>query len=467
MRRALLHKVSTSIRLPVIYRRLYRHPTMTVSKNTRSRGGKRNPNNEPASQAMNSLSSVKLSQEQQRLRDTVLEFVRKAVSDYEPAKGPAMFVIQGDAGTGKSVVLNSLFNEMQRVSSEGADTDSLSGTNNYLVVNHPEMLKLYLRICRSFPFISRTSLERPTSLINRLHKEKALADIVIVDEAHLLSTSKDAYKRFYGENHLEDLMGIAKALVIVYDTKQSLRMGSYWEDGDTNGASLAHFYERVPPEMRGWHTLQEQFRVVAPDDVLDWISEISTVGTIPPYPKSALPGNKGSNGFEFKIWEDIGAMYAKLRELNDEYGQCRMLCTYDFPYRLDGKDYFVTCGDNFKVRWDRYKPKIQIPWSERADTIDEVGSVYTIQGFDLNYAGVILGRSVKYDKVNDAIRLDIKLYDDRAGFTTKKNIKNPDDVKQKIIMNSINVLLTRGVKGLYVYAWDKELRERLTKGIPQ
>lgn len=143
--------------------------------------------------------------------------------------------------------------------------------------------------------------------------------------------------------------------------------------------------------------------------------------------------------------------------------QCRLLATYDFPYRLDGKDYFVTCGDNFKVRWDRYTPRAVLPWSERADTIDEVGSVYTIQGFDLNYAGVILGRSIGYDAKNDSIMLKPEMYDDHAGFTKKRNIKDAALVERKIIMNSLNVLLTRGVKGLYVYAWDPELRKRLAE----
>lgn len=87
--------------------------------------------------------------------------------------------------------------------------------------------------------------------------------------------------------------------------------------------------------------------------------------------------------------------------------------------------------------------------------------MYTIQGFDLNYAGVILGRSIGYNKEKDCLELKPEYYDDHAGFTKKKNISNPEHVKRKIIMNSLNVLLTRGTKGLYVYAYDDELRERL------
>lgn len=418
------------------------------------------------SAAMDKLSHVKLSQEQLDLKSKILKFIDDKLTSFDGA--PAMFVIQGDAGTGKSVVLNALFNEIQRLAKTSSTSDNddsaskntLHGTSNYLVVNHPEMLKLYHRISKSFPYIPKSSLERPTSLINNLTKTKSMADVVIIDEAHLLSTSKDAFKRFYGENHLRDLMSLAKVLVIVFDDKQSLRMGSYWTENSPDGASLSHYYKDIPDDRKDWFFLKQQFRVVCDQDMLQWIEKLSTTGEILPFPKSIASGN---SKFDFKIWDDCGAMYEAIKQKDQELGQCRVLATYDFPYRLDGKDYFVTCGDNFKVRWDRYTPREITPWSERDDTIDEVGSVYTIQGFDLNYAGVILGRSVVYDRKTDSIKLKPELYDDHAGFTKKKNIKNVDTVKHKIIMNSINVLLTRGVRGLYIYAWDPELRERLAK----
>lgn len=406
------------------------------------------------SAAVDRLSNVKLSTEQANLKLKIMEFTRSHLKSFQKGGKPAMFVIQGDAGTGKSVILNSLFNEIQKASTTSGD--ALLGTSNYLVVNHPEMLKLYLNISKNFSYISRNHLERPTSLINKLQKDHSMADVVIVDEAHLLATSKDAFKRFYGQNHLQELMELAKVLIIVYDEKQALRMGCFWDEETGNGANLQSFYDQIPEDRRDWYRLKQQFRVAAPADVLQWIEDISVKGIIPKYPQD-------SEQFDFKVWDDCRAMYDALKEHDAELGQCRLLATYDFPYRLDGKDYFVTCGENFKVRWDRYTPRAVLPWSERADTIDEVGSVYTIQGFDLNYAGVILGRSIGYDAENDCIKLRPEIYDDHAGFTKKRNINNAAMVERKIIMNSLNVLLTRGVNGLYVYAWDPELRQRLAE----
>ncbi|CAI4525688.1 CRB_1a_G0023270.mRNA.1.CDS.1 [Saccharomyces cerevisiae] len=412
-----------------------------ISRNVRSvKRPRRAPRPVVSTQAMNKLSNVTLSAEQEKLRERVLSFMRSNLSQYKSDwKHPAMFVIQGDAGTGKSVILNSLFNEIQKLSQfSPSSEDILHGTHNYLVVNHPEMLKLYIRISDSFKYISKSSLERPTSLINNLQKRKVMADVVIVDEAHLLATSKDAFKRFYGENHLKDLMSLCKVLVLVYDDKQALRMGSYWDEGSNNGATLKDFYNEIPPKSRDWYTLKQQFRVAAPQNVLNWIDQISVAGKIPPIESVLSKGNADCaddkiKNFDFKIWDDCGAMYEAIKEKDRQYGQCRMLSTYDFPYRLDGKDYYVECGDNFKVRWDRYTPREVTPWSERCDTIDEVGSVYTIQGFDLNYAGVILGRSIGYDAANDCIKLRPELYDDRAGFTKKKTFTMQRTLSKRLL----------------------------------
>ena len=89
-----------------------------------------------------------------------------------------------------------------------------------------------------------------------------------------------------------------------------------------------------------------------------------------------------------------------------------------------------------------------------------MGSTFTIQGFDLNYAGVILGPSVKYR--NGEI-----IFDPTASYNAKaiRNRTLSDGSKQQfgemLIQHEVRVLMTRGVEGLYIYACDKELRDAL------
>lgn len=164
--------------------------------------------------------------------------------------------------------------------------------------------------------------------------------------------------------------------------------------------------------------------------------------------------------FDFQFFDDAQNLYETLKEKNALYGLSRLVATYDYPYTLDGQDHFITEG-RFHLRWDRSKPQEKLPWAERPDTIDEVGSVYTVQGFDLNYVGVILGPSVLYNASTDGLRLDPTRYEDSAAFAGRGGLLEPELVKERIMLNALNVLLTRAVRGLYIYAHDPALRARL------
>ncbi|RRJ26403.1 DUF2075 domain-containing protein, partial [Pseudomonas aeruginosa] len=97
-----------------------------------------------------------------------------------------------------------------------------------------------------------------------------------------------------------------------------------------------------------------------------------------------------------------------------------------------------------------------LAWPEQSQTINEIGSTFTIQGFDLNYAGVIIGPSVKYR--NGKIIYDKS---ESKNIQVTQNRKLSDDTMknfgEELLRNELNVLLTRGVNGLYIYAVDDEL----------
>ena len=104
----------------------------------------------------------------------------------------------------------------------------------------------------------------------------------------------------------------------------------------------------------------------------------------------------------------------------------------------------------------------EMSWAEQPVSLNEVGSTFTIQGFDLNYAGVILGPSVKYR--NGKIVIDPSQSADKKA-TQFRTLADGSRAQfgREFIRNEINVLLTRGVQGLYLYAVDDELRAALLK----
>lgn len=396
-------------------------------------------NNEQNNNALSKISPEKiLSDEQITLQNKVEEFCKKHI-----VQGQAVFIIEGNAGTGKSLVLNKIFNTLQKQARDKNGASVLQGTQNYLVVNHPEMMKLYKNSAGKFPYLKQKDFERPTTFINRMHKEGKKADILLIDEAHLLLTRPDNYNRFTQENQLEELLKLARVVVLVFDEKQTLKFKSYWNKSLLN--TIAAKYS-----VQTYH-LKQQFRMHAGADIQCWIEEFCQKKILP-IPQKQL--------FDFQFFDDAQNLYETLKEKNALYGLSRLVATYDYPYTLDGQDHFITEG-RFHLRWDRSKPQEKLPWAERPDTIDEVGSVYTVQGFDLNYVGVILGPSVLYNASTDGLRLDPTRYEDSAAFAGRGGLLEPEQVKERIMLNALNVLLTRAVRGLYIYAHDPALRARL------
>lgn len=366
----------------------------------------------------------------------------------------AVFVVEGDAGTGKSVVLSHLFTELQHAARR-EKTSPLYGSNNYFVVNHPEILKVYKEIAGSRPAMYKKDFERPTSLINRLDKKKATIDIAVVDEAHLLLSKPDHYNNFYHQNQLQELMRLAKVVVVVFDSHQVLRMKSFWDD--------ARLHRMVDPVPHQWVTLRHQFRMTAPDDLIEWFDHFTD-----DYQVTDLPADAQQN-YDFRIFSDAEKMRQAIVTRNHEVGLSRILSTSGYPSTLDGGKHYIREG-RFKMPWDQYN-YTSTPWAEIPETIDEVGSIYTCQGFDLNYAGIIIGPPIHLvPQTSRLLDVDLSKYTDVEAFKHRKDITDPKEftrLEKRMVMNSLNVLFKRGVHGTYLYAHDPALRQLLVKVFDQ
>ncbi|MFP3519651.1 DNA/RNA helicase domain-containing protein, partial [Pseudomonas sp. SIMBA_077] len=71
---------------------------------------------------------------------------------------------------------------------------------------------------------------KPTSFINQMSKTGETADIVLVDEAHLLLTKEDRYNNFHYRNQLEEIIKRSSITIVIFDPKQVLKIKSYWNE---------------------------------------------------------------------------------------------------------------------------------------------------------------------------------------------------------------------------------------------
>lgn len=384
------------------------------------------------------LPNKHLTIEQQDVLNDILNFCRSNLQ--QNTKG--LFQLNGDAGTGKSVILTQLFLKIEQQEHR---------TNNYFLVNHPELLKVYQDNAGEFPELRKNRFLRPTTFINQMNKNQKIADIVVIDEAHLLLSEPDRYNNFSQDNQLEEVIKLSKVVIIVYDERQVLKLKSYWSQNYID--NLVSRYN-LNYQLKTLHT---QMRMKAPRQITQWIDDLTNKLKLDPINKQTSSYLGGTiQGYDFKIFKDAEKMYQQLRLDNQIFKKSRIVSTADYPSTLDGKKHYINEG-NFHLPWDQYNYS-QTTWAEKESTINEVGSIYTIQGFDLNYVAVIVGPSIVYDSPGK-IKIYISKYEDHEAFK-KRPFKDIDDIdlaKRQIILNSMNVLLKRGVKGLYIYFHDSRI----------
>lgn len=366
-----------------------------------------------------------------------------------------LILVEGEAGSGKTVLMSSLLYDLFNSNEFPVSKDKMS---IHLLVNHEQQLTVYQQMAKKLGLKNKNGIDvvmKPTNFINYQSKNNLKADVVIVDEAHLLLTQgKQSYR---GKNHLKDLLANAKVVVAVFDENQILTTEQIWESADLAEMKL---------DAQCVISLRDQMRINAQQSTIDWIRSLVDEQVIYPFRKD--------DKYDFRVFDSPQEMYDAIKEKDQhqENGISRMLATYDWKFKQKGKPednqyWNVTIGD-FSMPWNLQLPKDKatknLSWAEQKQTIDEIGSTYTIQGFDLNYAAVIIGPSVKYR--------DGKIIFDSGASCNEKAIRNrtlADGTRMKfgetLLKNELNVLLTRGVNGLYLFAVDKELQKALKEAL--
>ena len=174
------------------------------------------------------------------------------------------------------------------------------------------------------------------------------------------------------------------------------------------------------------------------------------------------PSPKPFENYDFRLFDDLGEMQKQVIQREQEGGLARLVAGYAWPWKSknDRSAYDIEI-DGCRLRWNQTAQD----WINSRGSINEVGSIHTVQGYDLNYAGVIIGPELGYDPRTGRLTIDRKNY-----FDTKGKENNPrlgitygDDDLLQYVTNIYGVLLTRGILGTYVYVCNPDLREYLRR----
>lgn len=390
------------------------------------------------------------------------------------AKLPSRIVIQGDPGTGKTVVAVYLMKLLQDI--KAADptepTDSDSVLSEFFVEGYPELLQDF-RIGLVVPQQSlRRSIEKvfrktpglePAMVLTPFQVGEGLErfDLLIIDETHRLnqrssqaSGQKNTQFRTINEclfgrddltkTQLDWIIAQSDHQIFLLDSAQSVR------PHDVSEHSLDALVGRVDDQHRRYR-LATQMRVRAGSDYVGYVRRV--LSPDPPEPESFA-------GYDLRMFDDLAEMYRTIRDRDSEHGLARLVAGYAWPWksRKDSAAYDLLL-DGVELRWN----KTDVDWINSPGSINEVGSIHTMQGYDLNYAGVIIGRDLRFDPATRRIVFDRANYFDAKGKENNRarGITYTDDDILRFVRNIYSVLLTRGMLGTYLYVCDPELRRYL------
>lgn len=354
---------------------------------------------------------------------TAFNAIISKVKQIQKSKQKSVIIIEGGPGTGKSVIaLEAMMQLMQRGLTVFHATGSASLTRTFknLAGTRAAMFFKY--------FYSFTK-----------HEEDSI-DVLICDEAHRLREhSNDWGVPFMFKSKLpqiEDLIRPAKVSIFFIDENQVVRpseKGSIKMIQDAAskfGASL-HHYE-----------LTTQFRCSGSDAYLQWLDKVLGVR------QSEFADF--DTKMEFKIFDNPVTMMDEIRLKNrDNPNSARIVAGFCWPWsepRADGTLVNDVVVDNLSLPWEHKKDFWR--WAHHPIGMEQVGTVYTAQGFEFDYIAVIFGKDLVWDPVN-------KIWKAQPEYSYDKMLKRNNPEILRHLKNVYRVLLSRAHKGVFVHFLDK------------
>jgi DUF2075 family protein len=384
-------------------------------------------------------------------------------------------VIQGDPGTGKTIVAIYLIKLLRDIAlsspDEAMDSDSLFA--DFFQPGYREKIQDF-KIGLVIPQISlRKTVEKVFNKTPGLSADMVLDpfevgdadvdfDLLIVDETHRLQqrANQPAAERnlkyasinvkLFGtddktKTQLDWIKARSKHQIFLLDTAQSVK------PADIQPKHLEPLVGDARREGSLFH-LSSQLRVAGGSDYIEYIGSVIR-GDYQGQPKTF-------GDYDLRFFENFAEMHREIQKRDQEQGLSRLLAGFAWPWKSKGgKADFDIEIEGIRLPWNRRN----YDWVNSPTSPAEVGSIHTIQGYDLNYAGVIIGRDLYFDEETQSVAFSRENYFDKKGKENNPTlgISYSDDDLLQYVLSIYRVLLTRGIQGTYIYVCDERLRDFL------
>ena len=372
--------------------------------------------------------------------NTILDRAKKLTKSSKKS----VIIVKGGPGTGKSVIALNVIAELLSKNKELSifhATGSAAFTTTLRKIVGARAAKLF-KYFNSFP--------------SKAIKENEI-DVLVCDEAHRIrKTSNSRYtKSIYRSDipQIDELIRAAKLTIFFIDDLQVVRpdeIGStklIKETADKFGAEIFDF------------ELKTQFRCNGSDGYMNWVDNTLDIR------ETDHTYLTKDEKIDFRVFDNPIALYEAIKAKNVEKpNSARLVAGFCWPWSDPNPDgtlrYDVVIGKDFKMTWEAKNnaaklasgiPKASL-WAYDPNGINQIGSIYTIQGFEFEYVGVIFGSDLVYDTVE-------KRWIGNPKSSADPQLKKKNIDFTKYVKNIYRVLLTRGMRGCYVYFIDKNTED--------
>jgi DUF2075 family protein len=402
----------------------------------------------PSQQLADSVGSMLKGHEEFVLLDeqkTVLEKIVNASNESLTGQ-KRVLIINGGPGTGKSVIS---INALARLTSQRLNVKYVTPNAAPRAVFEAKLKKIFGKADIRNLFSGSGSFTET---------EKSSFDTLIVDEAHRLKMKSGMFKNL-GENQIMEIIKTAKTSVFFIDEAQKVT----WSD--VGEISMIEEQAKLAGAIVERLELTSQFRCSGSDDYIAWLDETLGVG-----PGSAYYFSPEK--FDFQIFDSPLEMHNMIKEKNKVNNKSRVVAGYCWDWisqkHPDLKDITID-PFGYKATWNLTSDGSE--WIISPKSVEEVGCIHTCQGLEVDYVGVIVGRDLI--AIDGILKTDpsARAKTDASLKGYKKELKeDPIGAELKadeLIRNTYRTLMSRGMKGCYVYFVDEATSEYFKTKLPK
>ena len=351
-------------------------------------------------------------------------------------------IVKGGPGTGKTVVA---INLLAKLTNEGQFVQYTSKNSAPRSV-----------------YAKKLTGHKKTSINNMFKGSGSYVDVdanmidtIICDEAHRLNEKSGMFHNF-GQNQIKEIINASLCSVFFIDESQRVTLSDIG-----SVAEIKKWAKELDSEISEME-LVSQFRCNGSDGYLAWLDDVLEI-------RSTANFDMKDIDYDIRIVDSPNEVRDLIRERNTSANHSRILAGYCWAWPKAGQNdtnvHDIKIGD-FEMSWNLGNTST---FAIDEDSVNEVGCIYTSQGLEFDYAGVIIGDDMRYEDGHIVTDFTKRAKTDQSLKGIKKLYKENPELALKeadeIIKNTYRTLMTRGMKGCYIYCTDKNLANYLKESL--